>query len=82
MLLILETRAHADGTRWEFAIAPMNGWPLIAWHKALKVWSIGHQHPGNDPTQTYFVAGPFNERRKRQIIPFGIPVFMTSRIGR
>jgi hypothetical protein len=25
VLLILENRAHGDGTRWEFAIAPMNG---------------------------------------------------------
>jgi hypothetical protein len=61
VLLILENRAHGDGTRWEFAIAPMTGWQLNAWHKALKVWSVERRHPAHDPTQTYFVAGPFNE---------------------
>jgi hypothetical protein len=66
VLLVLENRAHGDGTRWEFAIAPMTGWPLSAWHKALKVWSIGRRHPGNDPTQTYFVAGPFNEEGRHK----------------
>jgi hypothetical protein len=52
VLLILENRAHGDGTRWEFAIAPMNGWPLIAWHKARKFWSVERRHPAHDPTQT------------------------------
>ena len=59
VLLILENRPHDRGTRWEYALAPMTGWELKAWHKDVEVWSIGNRHPGHDPTQPYFVAGPF-----------------------
>jgi len=59
VLLILENRAHAGGTRWEFALAPMMGWQAKGWYKDLEVWSVGRQHPAHDPAQPYFVAGPF-----------------------
>jgi len=59
VLLILESRVHGGGTRWEFALAPMTGWQLKGWHKDREVWSVPNRHPGHDPTQPYFVAGPF-----------------------
>lgn len=59
VLLLLENRAHGGGTRWEFAMAPMTGWKVKGWHKELEVWSVERTHPAHDPTQPYFVAGPF-----------------------
>jgi hypothetical protein len=59
VLLILEARAHAGGSRWEYAFARMNGWVLKGWHREKEVWSVPRQHPGHDPIQPYFVAGPF-----------------------
>lgn len=59
VLLVLENRAHAGGTRWEFALAPMMGWKATGWYKDVEVWSVERQHPAHDPTQPYFVAGPF-----------------------
>jgi hypothetical protein len=59
VLLILENRPHGSETRWEFALAPMTGWQLTGWHKDQEVWSIRNRHPAHDPSQAYFVAGPF-----------------------
>lgn len=58
-LLILENRAHDGGARWEFAMAPMTGWQARGYYKGKEVWSVGRRHPGHDPSQPYFVAGPF-----------------------
>jgi hypothetical protein len=64
-LLILESRAHASGARWEFAMAPMTGWQAKGWYKEKEVWSVERRHPAHDPTQPYFVAGPFPFDRYR-----------------
>ena len=58
-LLIVENRARGDKTGWEFAMAPMTGWPVKGWYKDREVWSIERRHPAPDPTKPYFVAGPF-----------------------
>jgi hypothetical protein len=62
VLLVLQSHPHENGTRWEYAFAPMTGWQLKAWHKEQEVWSIGNRHPGHDPSKPYFVAGPFPSR--------------------
>jgi len=59
VLLVVESRPQGKQTRWEYALAPMTGWQLKAWHKDVEVWSIKNRHPGHNPTEPYFVAGPF-----------------------
>ncbi len=59
VLLVVESRPQGKQVRWEYALAPMTGWQLKAWHKDVEVWSIKNRHPGHDPAEPYFVAGPF-----------------------
>ncbi len=63
-LLLIENREREGKTGWEFAMAPMTGWPVKGWHKDKEVWSIERRHPAPDPAKPYFVAGPFPVKDK------------------
>lgn len=58
-LLLIESRLRDGQPGWEFAFAPMTGWPVQAFHRDEPVWSVERQHPAKDPELTYFVAGPY-----------------------
>ncbi len=59
LLLLIEVRRTATGSRWEYALAPRNSTEYHVWHKGQEVWSLAQLAPpwpnSKSPTNAYTV---------------------------
>ncbi len=59
VLLLIENRVRDGKPGWEYALARANPYVLKVWCDDTLVWSQERRLSTSDPTDPYFIAGPY-----------------------